>query len=63
MLRPRLFIGKTVNIAIETVSDLTMGATVVDFWSVTDRAPNALWTHRLDADGFFALLIDRLSRL
>ena len=63
LLRPRLFIGKTVNIAIETVSDLTMGATVVDFWSVTDRAPNALWTHRLDADGFFALLIDRLSRL
>ena len=63
LLSPRLFTGKAVNIAIETASALTMGATVVDFWSVTDRAPNALWMHRLDADGFFALLVDRLSRL
>lgn len=63
LLEPELFRGKPVNVAIETGSELTMGATVVDFWRVTDRAPNALWIHEADADGFFRLLAERLARL
>jgi purine nucleosidase len=40
-----------------------MGMTVADWWRVTDRAPNALFMGGIDADGFFALLTDRLARL
>ena len=63
LLKPDLFQGKRVNIEVETESELTLGETVVDFWGVTGREPNATWIHRADADGFFELLTERLSRL
>ena len=63
LLKPELFRGKRVNVVVETSSELTMGETVVDFWGVTDRAPNAEWIHSADADGFFDLLTERLSDL
>ena len=63
LLRPELFAGKPVHVAVETRSELTMGATVVDYWGVTGKAPNATWIHSLDADGFYDLLIERLARL
>ena len=63
LLKPELFEGKRVNVAVETESELTMGETVVDYWGVTDREPNAEWIHTADADGFFDLLTERLSRL
>jgi len=63
LLAPEIFRTKRVNIEVETDSELTMGATAVDFWRVTDREPNAEWVHEVDADGFFALLTERLSRL
>jgi len=61
LLEPELFRGKRVNVAVETESELTMGETVVDFWDVTEREPNAMWIHDGDADGFFRLLTDRLA--
>jgi purine nucleosidase len=60
LLKPELFTGKMCNVEIETESPLTLGHTAVDFWSVSDRTPNAHWLYRVDADGFFALLIERL---
>jgi purine nucleosidase len=63
LIEPALFKGRRVNVEIETQSELTMGMTVADWWGVTDRAPNALFIGDLDADGFFALLTDRLGRL
>ncbi|MEX0320329.1 MAG: nucleoside hydrolase [Ruegeria sp.] len=63
LIRPELFKGRRVNVEIETQSDLTLGMTVADWWGVTDRAPNALFMGDLDADGFFALLTERLARL
>ena len=63
LLRPELFSGRHCNVAVETVSELTMGATVVDWWGITDRPKNALVMRDIDADGFFALLTDRLARL
>lgn len=63
LIRPELFRGRHVNVEIETGSDLTLGMTVADWWGVTDRAPNALFVGDLDADGFFALLTERLARL
>lgn len=62
LLKPELFEGKLCNISVETESELTMGNTVVDFWHVTDRPKNATWMHTANADGFYDLLVDRLSR-
>lgn len=63
LLRPDLFQGKNVNVEVEIHAEMTMGATVVDFWDVTDRAPNANWIHKIDDAGFYDLLVERLARL
>lgn len=63
LIRPELFTGRHVNVEIETQSELTMGMTVADWWGVTDRKPNAMFMGDLDADGFFALLTERLAKL
>ncbi len=63
LLKPELFSGRHCNVEIETVSELTLGETVVDWWHVTDRKPNALVIGKADATGFFALLTERLARL
>ena len=63
LIRPDLFTGRHVNVQIETTSELTLGMTVADWWHVTDRAPNATFIGDLDADGFFALLTERIARL
>ncbi len=62
LLQPELFAGKHCNISIETQSELTMGHTAVDFWHTTDRPKNATWMHAVDDDGFYDLLVERLSR-
>ena len=63
LLQPRLFKGRLCNVEIETQSDLTRGATVVDWWSVTERPKNALVIREVDADGFFELIQQRLQNL
>ncbi len=63
LIRPDLFSGRHINVEIETQSDLTMGMTVADWWRVSGRAPNAMFMGDIDADGFFALLTERLARL
>ncbi|MVA79227.1 nucleoside hydrolase [Agrobacterium vitis] len=63
LLQPELFSGRDCNVEIETASDLTVGMTVVDWWRVTGRTPNAKVIRDVDADGFFALLTERLARL
>jgi purine nucleosidase len=63
LLRPALFEGREVNVAIETQSPLTLGMTVVDWWGVTDRKANARLMKTVDASGFYHLLTERLARL
>ncbi len=63
LLRPTLFRGRHVHVAIESESELTMGRTVVDWWGVTGMAPNATVIEGIDANGFYALLTERLARL
>lgn len=63
LIRPDLFKGRYINVEIETVSDLTRGMTVADWWGVSNRAPNATFMGDIDAEGFYALLTERLSRL
>ncbi|WP_158968037.1 nucleoside hydrolase [Chachezhania sediminis] len=62
LLEPDLFSGREINVEIETGSELTLGMTVADWWRVTDRKANALFIKDVDADGFFTLLTERLSR-
>ncbi|MDW3184323.1 nucleoside hydrolase [Roseobacter sp.] len=63
LIDPTLFKGRHINVEIETSSELTLGMTVADWWGVTDRPANALFIKDIDADGFFTLLTERLSRL
>ncbi|MFT4715871.1 MAG: purine nucleosidase [Paracoccaceae bacterium] len=63
LLAPDLFEGRKINVEIETVSELTLGMTVADWWGVTDRTPNALFIGDLDADGFYTLLTERIATL
>lgn len=63
LINPELFTGRHINVEIEVTSELTMGMTVADWWRVTNRAPNAMFMGGIDADGFFALLTERLARL
>lgn len=58
LLRPNLFELKPCRIDVETISPLTMGHTAVEFRS---SAPNARWAVAADADGLFALLVERLA--
>jgi purine nucleosidase len=63
LLKPELFKGRHVNVAIETGSELTRGMTVVDYWGVTGRVKNVNYLRSGDADGFFELLFERLKTL
>ena len=63
LLDPEMFAGRNCNVEIETGSELTLGATVVDWWKVTGRPENAFVVKDVDADRFFDLLIERLGRL
>lgn len=63
ILRPDLFTGRQINVEIETHSELTLGMTVADWWGITTRPKNAFFVGGVDADGFYALLTERLARL
>lgn len=63
LLQPDLFAGRHINVEIETVSELTLGATVADWWRVSGRPANATFMKDIDAEGFYDLLATRLARL
>ena len=63
LLKPELFNGRHCNVEIETASEITRGATVIDWWEVTDRPKNAYVVNEVNSDGFFELLTNRLGNL
>ncbi len=63
LLRPELYTGRSVNVVVETAGTFTLGMTVVDYWQITDRPRTVKYLRDVDADGFYALLVDRLARL
>src|SRR5690606_1459622 len=63
LLEPAMFEGKDVFVEIETSPGPTQGMTIVDWWGVTGRDPNAHVVNRLDADRYYDLLVDRIGRL
>ena len=63
LLAPHLFTGRNVHVDIECSSPVTLGASVVDWWSVAEKPANALVLRTVDADGYFRLIFERLLRL
>jgi purine nucleosidase len=63
LLQPDLFTGRHVNVEIETEGRFTTGMTVADWWRVSKREANAMFIGDVDAEGFYALLTERLGRL
>lgn len=62
LLDPELFSGRRCH--VEVVRDgPAEGMTMVDWWAVTGSEPNVMVMNQIDADGFFALLLDRVGRL
>ncbi len=64
LLQPQLFTTRIVNVAVETAGEHTLGRTVVDWYgdrnSSTHSAVQVVET--VDAEGFYALLTEALSR-
>lgn len=63
LLKPDLFPGRKVNVAIECSSPLTLGMTVVDWWSVTGKPANVQVLREINTAGYFDLVTERLGRL
>jgi purine nucleosidase len=63
LLAPHLFEGRHLSVEVETTSTTTLGRSIADVWNVTDRPPNAYVLERMDVDGFYDLLVERLQRL
>jgi purine nucleosidase len=63
LLAPHLFSGRKVHVAVECGSSLTLGTTVVDWWSVTGKPANAFVLRDIDAEGYFNLVTECLGRI
>jgi len=62
LLKPELFQGRDMRVAVELVGEHALGRTVCDVHG-RSGAPNARVLEHVDAEGFFDLLTERLARL
>ncbi len=63
LLRPELFTTRDCAVQIDLTQGPGRGRTVIDRWGATGAPANATVLETLDADGFFALLGERLASL
>ncbi len=63
LLKPELFTGRSVNVVVDSRDGPTFGQTIVDWYDGLNAPKNAFWVESGDAQGFFDLLTQRLSRL
>ena len=63
LLAPALFEGRAMRVDVELDDGHCFGRTVCDVHGRTGAAANARVLERVDADGFFAMLTERLARL
>ena len=52
-----------VNVEIEVNSELTRGMTVVDWWKVTNREPNAYYINEVKENEFFETVLNKVLNL
>jgi purine nucleosidase len=62
LLAPDLFTAVPVDLQVETTSELTMGHTAVEFRLPDPAAATTRWVTQADADGVFALMMERFAR-
>ncbi|HET8997482.1 MAG TPA: nucleoside hydrolase [Acetobacteraceae bacterium] len=63
LIRPELFTSRPCAVWMDLGPGPSRGRTVIDRWRRTDAPHNAVVLETLDADGFFALLGERLTGL
>ena len=63
LIDEKIFSGKEVYVEVEEVSKLTRGETVVDWLGVKNLKPNIKVITEADADTFFSILKNELSKL
>lgn len=63
LIRPALFTARHCAAGVDLGAGPSRGRTVIDRWHRTRAAANVTLLETLDADGFFALLADRLVKL
>ncbi len=63
LLNPEIYSGKLVNVEIEVESELTRGMTVVDWWNVTNREPNAYYITEVKENEFFETVLNKVLNL
>ena len=63
LIRPDLFTTRDCAVTVDLGPGPSRGRTVIDRWRRTGAPHNAILLETLDADGFFALLGERLARL
>ena len=63
LIRPELFTTRDCAAVVDLAPGPSRGRTVIDRWRRTGAPANVTLLEALDADGFFALLTERLSRL
>lgn len=61
LLKPQIFTGQNCYVAIDTMSPLTLGMTVVDRYQLTGQPANAHVLFGVERQGFVDLLTDSLS--
>ena len=61
LLAPELFTDVPVALEVETASPLTLGHTAVEFRLEDPAAATVRWVTEVDAEGVFALLMERLA--
>ena len=63
LIRPGLFTTRDCAVTVDLGPGPSRGRTVIDRWRRTGAPHNAILLETLDADGFFALLGERLAHL
>ena len=63
LLQPELSSGRKVNVEVETISPLTTGMTVIDWWGVSGRKTNASVVRDIDVAGFYDTIFESFRHL
>lgn len=63
LLKPEIYGARFINVEVETVSQLTLGMTVADWWRVSGKQPNVTYVREVDSDAFYELLLERIASL
>lgn len=63
LLRPDLFAGRPMRLAVETEGSLCLGRTVANAYPTAAAPANATVIETVDAEGFYTLLTERLGKL